>query len=369
MKNTFPAYIISSRFVRFLIQIGSSSPLDPEERRKRISAVLTLLIMIIGASIFSFYHFSRGDYNIVALDGLGFVAALLCLLYVRRHEKAFVIYWLIAVIMVVFCSITTILGRTEISLFYWAFVLPTVSFSVLGDKKGLAFCLFFFFLNIVLMTVPESLLLSSKPYSSFVIARSSIIYLILTFAMYYYESSQQMLIKYIQQEKEQYENASKHDALTGLSNRTDIMEKMEEEQERCLRKGSLFTLIMCDIDHFKRINDNFGHDSGDYVLKMIASLFKDQVRGIDCPSRWGGEEFLIMLVETDLEGGQQVAERIRKRIENTVFKYKDTKMPVTMTFGLSMYRGKDDNIEDCIKRADSALYEGKNQGRNRVIVA
>ncbi len=369
MKNTFPAYIISSRFVRFLIQIGSSSPLDPEERRKRISAVLTLLIMIIGASIFSFYHFSRGDYNIVALDGLGFVAALLCLLYVRRQEKAFVIYWLIAVIMVAFCSITTILGRTEISLFYWAFVLPAASFSVLGDKKGLAFCLFFFFLNIVLMTVPESLLLSSKPYSSFVIARSSIIYLILTFAMYYYESSQQMLFKYIQQEKEKYEHASKHDALTGLSNRTDIMEKMEEEQERCLRKGSLFTLIMCDIDHFKRINDNFGHDSGDYVLKMIASLFKDQVRGIDCPSRWGGEEFLIMLVETDLEGGQQVAERIRKRIENMVFKYKDTKMPVTMTFGLSMYRGKDDNIEDCIKRADSALYEGKNQGRNRVIVA
>jgi diguanylate cyclase (GGDEF)-like protein len=366
MKNTFPAYIVSSRFVRFLIKIGSSSPLDPEERRKRISAVSTLLIMIIATFAFSFYHLSRGHYNIVALDGVGFLSALLCLLYIRRQEKAFVIYWLVVVIAVVFSSITTILGRTEISLFYWAFVLPAVSFSVLGDKKGLAFCLFFFLLNIFLMTVPESLL-SSKPYSSFVVVRSSIIYLILTFIIYYYESSQQMLIKYIQQEKDKYENASKHDALTGLSNRRDIMEKIEDEQERCLRKGRPFTLIMCDIDHFKRINDNFGHDSGDYVLKMIASLFKDQVRGIDCPSRWGGEEFLIMLVETDLDGGQMVAERIRKRIENTVFKYKYTKIPVTMTFGLSAYRGKEDNIEDCIKRADNALFEGKNQGRNRVI--
>ena len=102
---------------------------------------------------------------------------------------------------------------------------------------------------------------------------------------------------------------------------------------------------------------------------MIARLFSDQVRGIDCPSRWGGEEFLIMLVETDLEGGKKVAERIRKRIENTVFKYKDRKIPVTMTFGLSMYQGIGDNIEACIKRADNALYEGKSQGGNWVVTA
>ena len=110
------------------------------------------------------------------------------------------------------------------------------------------------------MIIPEKFFLSHS-YSHFVVVRSSIIYLILTFIIYYYESSQQMLINYIQEEKNKFENASKHDALTGLSNRRDIMEKIGDEQERGLRKKKPFTLIMCDIDHFKRINDNFGHDA------------------------------------------------------------------------------------------------------------
>ena len=366
MKDTFPTYIVSSRFVRLLIKIGSSSPLDPLERRKRITAVFALLITMVATIAFSLYHFYSGDYSIVAMDGLAFLVSLILLLYLRRQEKATFIYWLIVISIIVLCSVTTYLGRGDISLFFWAFVLPAVSFSILGDKKGLVFCLGYFFLNIFLMTAPENLFHSQR-YSRFVVARSGIVYLILTFMIYYYESSQQMLIKYIQQEKDKFENASKHDALTGLSNRRDVIEKIEDEQERCLRKDRLFTLIMCDIDHFKQINDNFGHDSGDYVLKMIARLLRDQVRGVDCPSRWGGEEFLIMLAETDIEGGQKVAERIRKRIENTVFKYKETKIPVTMTFGLSMYQGVNDNIEACIKRADNALYEGKNNGRNKVV--
>jgi len=368
MKDTFPADMAGSKFVRFLINVGSSSPLDPEERRKRITAVFILLIMISATFVFSFYHLSQGHYHIVTMDGVGFLYALFLLCYVRRQKRAPVVYWLIGTLAVLFCSITAVLGRTEISYYFWVFVLPAISFSLLGDKNGLACCLVFFLLCLFLMTAPEYLM-SSKPYSSSIIMRSMIIYLVLTFIMYYYESSQQMLIRYIQEEKERFENASKHDALTGLSNRRDIMEKIEEEQERSVRSDKPFTLIMCDIDHFKRINDDFGHDSGDYVLKMIAHLLKDQVRGIDCSSRWGGEEFLIMLVETDLDGGQNVAERIRKRIEKSVFTYKDTKIPVTMTFGLSMYQGTGDDIEACIKRADNALYEGKNQGRNRVVTA
>jgi diguanylate cyclase (GGDEF)-like protein len=144
---------------------------------------------------------------------------------------------------------------------------------------------------------------------------------------------------------------------------------MEDEKERYLRKGKMFAVILSDIDNFKRLNDTFGHDAGDYVLKMIARLMKDQVRGIDCPSRWGGEEFLIMLVETELDGGQRVAERIRKKVENTIFKYKDTRLPVTMTFGLSVFQNTDDSIDACIKRADNALYEGKGQGKNMVVTA
>lgn len=124
-----------------------------------------------------------------------------------------------------------------------------------------------------------------------------------------------------------------------------------------------------DIDNFKDVNDKYGHDSGDYVLVTLAKLMKDMVRGIDFTARWGGEEFLIMLVETDLDDGQNVAERIRRKIEGTKFEYKDVTIPITMTFGLSVYKGASDDIEACIKRADQALYKGKYQGKNKVVAS
>jgi len=357
---------INSRFISTLIAIGSSSPLNPEERRKRISATFILLTTIITTCIFFLYHLYNRHYSIVALDGIGFFASLILLLYLRKREEMTLVSWMIGICFVFLCCITTILGREEISLFFWAFALPAGCFSVMGDKKGIVFSLSFFFLNIILMILPEQFL-PSKPYSSYIVVRYSIIYIILTFIIYFYESSQQMLIRHIQQEKDKFENASKHDLLTGLSNRRDIIEKMEDERERYLRLSKPFTLIIGDIDNFKQLNDSFGHDSGDYVLKIIGRILKNQVRGIDCPSRWGGEEFLIMLVETDLDGGQRVAERIRKKIEKTSFKYKNTLLPVTMTFGLSIYQSTEDNIDACIKRADKCLYEGKYQGKNRVV--
>jgi diguanylate cyclase (GGDEF)-like protein len=102
----------------------------------------------------------------------------------------------------------------------------------------------------------------------------------------------------------------------------------------------------------------------------VAQLLKDQVRGIDCPARWGGEEFLIMLIETDMEGGLTVAERIRSRLEKTTFDFDGATLPpVTMTFGLSQYQGANDTLDSCIKRADKALYAGKAKGKNTVVNA
>ena len=207
----------------------------------------------------------------------------------------------------------------------------------------------------------------SVSYSNQVIIRCSIIYSILTFVMYYFEASQQMLINYIPKEK--FENTSKHDLLTGLSNHRDIIEKMAFERERHLRLGKPFTLILGDIDNFKNLNNTFGHEASDYVLRTIGSILKNLVRGIDCPSRWGGEEFLIMLVETDVEGGQRVAERVRRKIENTNFKYDQSNLPDSMTFCLSIYQITDNNIDECMKTADKGLYEGKNREKNKVVVA
>ncbi len=368
MQNKFPEYIVGSRLIRFLMKIGSASELDPEERRRRISAVFALLIIAISFSVFSLYHMYNHKYSIVAYNMLTVFGALSVLLYMRQRKKTPIAYWIIGAGSILIFIGTTIFGRTDVSIFLWAFVLPAVSFSVMGDKKGLMIVLVSFCAGLFLMAAPENLF-HSPPYSRSMVVRFSIIYLILTFVMYYYESSQQLLIRYIQQERDNFENASKHDLLTGLSNRRNIIEKMEIERERHSRMGKPFAVIMGDIDNFKNLNDTYGHDTGDYVLQTIGSILVNQVRNIDCPSRWGGEEFLIILVDTDLEGGQRVAERIRKKVENTKFQYKDREFTVTMTFGLSIYQGADENIDECIRRSDNALYEGKSQGKNRVVAA
>ncbi|MFZ5564982.1 MAG: GGDEF domain-containing protein [Thermodesulfobacteriota bacterium] len=360
--------LTDSIFIRTLLRLGSPSVLAPEERRKRVSAVFVLLVSVLVTSTFSVYHLFSGHYQVVILDGLGFTVALFGLYYLRRHENGDYVYRGIGFGFVILCSTTTIIGRSEISYFFWSFLLPAVIFSVLGDRKGMIASLFFFCLSLVLMTVPETVL-PSPPYSTFIVARYSVIYVALTFTVYYYEASQQMLIRYIQREKDRFENASKRDPLTGLSNRRDILERMETEYQRQARSGRPFALILGDIDNFKNLNDTCGHDCGDSVLSRVARLIKNQVRGIDCPSRWGGEEFLIMLVETDRDGAFTVAERIRKKIQDTDFTFKGKPLPVTMTFGLSVFHGTGDDAEACIRRADQALYEGKRQGKNRVVAA
>ena len=368
MHDTSSQFTNGSRFSRILIKLGSSSPLEPYERRKRISAVFILLTIMSATFLFSIYHLLYGHCIIFLWDCVGFFTSLFILLYLRKKETSEVVDWMLGLGLVTFCSVTTILGRTEISIFLWAFILPVACFSVMGRKKGMAVTIIYFFLNLLLMTASEQIMLS-KPYTSFVVIRFSIVYIILTFIIYYYESSQQMLINYIQHEKEEFAKASKQDPLTGLYNRREMWARMEIERERQLRMSKPFTVVIGDIDNFKDVNDKFGHDSGDYVLVTLAKLMKDMVRGIDFTARWGGEEFLIMLVETDLDDGQNVAERIRRKIESTKFEYNDVTIPITMTFGLSVYKGASDDIEACIKRADQALYKGKYQGKNKVVAS
>lgn len=167
---------------------------------------------------------------------------------------------------------------------------------------------------------------------------------------------------------ERMEWASKTDSLTGLYNRRYIMERMENEFISYKRNKKKFSLIIADIDFFKRINDTFGHDCGDRVLKVVSKGLQDAVREQDFISRWGGEEFLILLPETEIEGGRILADRIRKIIEEQIIDYNGVQVPITMTFGVTVNEDYE-MIEDTIIRADNALYEGKRRGRNCVILA
>ena len=156
------------------------------------------------------------------------------------------------------------------------------------------------------------------------------------------------------------------DPLTGLFNRRHMNQRLREEESRSVRTHTPFSAIVVDIDHFKRINDTWGHDVGDRVLKALAQLFRDMVRTQDIVARWGGEEFLIVLPQTSLAGALEVAERLRQAAEGTLGRSLESSEAVTLTLGVAEYAG---SVSACLKLADTALYRGKEGGRNRVVAA
>ncbi len=166
---------------------------------------------------------------------------------------------------------------------------------------------------------------------------------------------------------EKLEQLARTDPLTGLSNRRDMLEKIEYEKRRCDRSGNPFVLSIGDIDHFKTINDTYGHDAGDYVLTEISKLMTTMLRKQDIVGRWGGEEFLLFFPDTPLEGGHIVTEKVRGAINEHTFEFNGQIIQVSMTLGVCQY-DKGMTIDGCLKKADQALYHGKEHGRNQVVL-
>jgi diguanylate cyclase (GGDEF)-like protein/PAS domain S-box-containing protein len=177
-------------------------------------------------------------------------------------------------------------------------------------------------------------------------------------------------------EEEEIRYLSGHDPLTGLLNRRSMNEKLDEERGRSARTGGAYSILMLDIDRFKNFNDAHGHECGDLVLKEVAEVMLKTARSTDSVGRWGGEEFLILLPDTDLRGALELAEKIRRHVEEHEVSYNEEKLRVTVTAGvaarsgdLAVGNGEGESVEDCIRRADTALLAGKSAGRNRVVEA
>jgi diguanylate cyclase (GGDEF)-like protein len=162
------------------------------------------------------------------------------------------------------------------------------------------------------------------------------------------------------------------DGLTQIYNKRYFLETLEREISRAHRYRRELSLIMFDIDHFKKVNDTYGHLAGDYVLKQLASVIKARIRREDIMARYGGEEFAIILPEIDSFNAVQFADKIRKLIEKTTFKFEETKIPVTISVGVSSVGPGSANADlhnpvEFIKTADDKLYQAKSQGRNQVV--
>ena len=169
----------------------------------------------------------------------------------------------------------------------------------------------------------------------------------------------------LQAVNQQLKYLSRTDRLTGLNNRGYWEECLQHEYARHRRYQSMAALVMFDIDHFKAVNDTYGHQAGDKVIQAVAEVMREQVRDTDYPGRYGGEEFVVLLPDVDSAGAMLFAERLRQRIESLLVTYENQSIPFTISLGVADLSYPTSGHQQLIERADQALYASKEGGRNR----
>lgn len=181
------------------------------------------------------------------------------------------------------------------------------------------------------------------------------------------KSTFETIIGSVREKNRILEEQSKMDPLTGIYNRRVFEDSIDAELDRFHRYNQPFSLIFFDLDRFKEINDRYGHETGDKVLKAIAGRISEMLRKPDIFARYGGEEFVVILPETPLKQGLEVAAKLREEIERAIFEYEDERVPVTLSMGITGARKTDRQYSSIVNRADNCMYRAKEQGRNRVV--
>lgn len=171
------------------------------------------------------------------------------------------------------------------------------------------------------------------------------------------------------QVEDQLREMATTDSLTGLANRRHFMQTAEQELHRTERYERPISMLMIDADHFKRVNDTYGHDVGDTVLAALANMMRQSARKQDFVARLGGEEFAVLLPETPQDKAMEMAERLRAKIEASHIETSAGTLRITVSIGVATYRKEDGGINRLLKRADDGLYEAKQSGRNRICCA
>jgi len=252
-------------------------------------------------------------------------------------------------------------GENDTGLF-WCYIYPIVILSIVGVEKGKWIVSGILLVSVIILYFPEWVW-STHNYAMNIKHRFIGSMTFVSLVAYYMENARVLA----QQERDiahaNLAQLARSDELTGTFNRRGIEAKVLEELHRVARSKKEMSLVLCDADLFKRINDRYGHDVGDQALQHIARILSDTVRVTDMVGRWGGEEFLIMLPETSLTEGYQLIERVRERIASEPLKLEGLELNVSISCGICSTRFFS-QFGDLIKAADISLYEAKAQGRN-----
>lgn len=178
------------------------------------------------------------------------------------------------------------------------------------------------------------------------------------------------LQRHLTASRQALEYKSTHDSLTGVWNRSEVLDTLEREICRCGREGQSLVVLMVDVDHFKQVNDLYGHVAGDAALREVTQRLRTSIRPYDALGRYGGEEFIGILPGCSRDNAMDLAERLRRRISSEPVDLGTTRIPITISLGLAMWQAGDEgDMQALLRAADAALYRAKRGGRNRAVAA
>lgn len=263
--------------------------------------------------------------------------------------------------------ILVVTGGSENTGPLWIFTVPSVTMFFAGFRRGLMALTGFAAVIIVIFFTPDNALLATEYSFEF---KTRIVYTFITvsFLSAVYEYSRQRSYNTAVYLSEQFKRQARYDPLTTILNRRGGQQQLEQELSRMQRNKKPFSIALADIDRFKSINDTFGHDAGDEVLKKVASVFSSRLRAQDGLSRWGGEEFLFIFPETNEQDARMVTEQIRENLSANAIPVDNKSHRVTSSFGVCEITPSM-TLTTALNLADQALYQAKNDGRNKVCTA
>lgn len=340
-----------------------------EFRVKGEIPVPTLIVWMTLAAVptlnfFAFRAHLRTDpQTMYALAVFGSLLAGNALLYYITSSDAQLRRGFITIITALFCYLAIYAIENGAGVM-WLFVYPPIVFYISDARVGTTACSLGW-LGLALLYSPLGSAVVDTPYSaSFRISMMTV----LGFEMvscYLLDQSRRRSKLGLIKLAAKFEYAAKHDALTGLANRREGHAQLENEYERYRRNNRAFSVLLMDIDLFKSVNDNHGHQAGDKMIRLVAHTLKTECRKVDTLARWGGEEFLVILPETETREAIQIANRIRQAIASQSIEFEGQSITSTISVGVATVQGSE-SIDRTLQRADEALYRAKTQGRNQV---
>lgn len=325
--------------------------------RKAVLKAL-LLVTVCAGVVFASLNLAQGHRHL-AMAEIGMVVFSVYVLHSIRHSDR-IERWAI-IFLTPFCItmlFSMLLPTSSVTVFLWVLIIPVLAHLLLGRRAGLAVSCTFMAIAAVIFWYrhqgqPE--ILAASPVANTVLVALCI----LVFSHVYEVTRERSELHLLE--------LAQTDALTGLPNRIRLKEVFERERKQAEREQKPFSLIVLDLDYFKAINDDHGHEAGDLLLRQVADSLRQCLRASDLPARLGGEEFGVLLPNTSAVQAAEVSEKIRSRIGSIEVLFEGKRLGVTLSGGIAELGTDGDGLRTLLRAADKRMYEAKAAGRNQIV--